>query len=90
MDNNRNLYNFIPDIVSILCAYELTEYLSEYVSEGVTTSNSRWKSIVHKAKDDLQLNDWRNRISGDPNFNHFASMHKTVSIASFWKKYKVI
>ena len=66
----------------ILCTYKLSEYLLENVREWVFPSKSRWKSTVHKAVDDIQL------ISAHLNFTRFANIHKTVSIAGFWKNPK--
>ena len=51
-DNSRKHFGFIPDIIGILYHYELSDYLVEYLLQGIFSPKQLWKSIVYGAVND--------------------------------------
>lgn len=84
MEGSTNQYGFIPDIVNNLCFYQLNDYLTHFLTEGLFPSKVQWKSIVHLAVNDVQADHWRDRIYRDSGFSRFKNIHISVSIANFW------
>jgi hypothetical protein len=46
-DNSRKHFGFVPDIIGILYHYELSDYLVEYLLQGIFPPKQLWTSIVY-------------------------------------------
>jgi hypothetical protein len=57
-DNSRKHFGFIPDIIGILYHYELSDYLVEYLLQGIFPPKQLWTSIVYGAVNETHSNEW--------------------------------
>ena len=69
--DGRNHIGFIPDILIILCKYNLYEFLITYISDGNFPDNLQWKRIIVNAVESKHNNDWLIRINSDNDFKRF-------------------
>ena len=84
-DNSRNHFGFIPDIIGILYHYELSDYLVEYLLQGIFPPNQLWKSIVYGAVNETHSNEWSLRTTSDNDFLRVRDIHRSVELANVWK-----
>ena len=84
-DNSRNHFGFIPDIIGILYHYELSDYLVEYLLQGIFSPKQLWKSIVYGAVNETHWNEWSLRATSDNDFLRFRDIHIFVELANVWK-----
>ena len=55
--DGRNHIGFIPDILNILCKYNLYEFLITYISDGNFPDKLQWKRLVVNAVESKHDND---------------------------------
>ena len=84
-DNSRNHFGFIPDIIGILYRYELSDYLVEYLLQGMFPPKQLWKSIVYDAVNETHSNEWSLRTTSDNDFLCVRDIHRSVELANVWK-----
>jgi hypothetical protein len=84
-DNPRKHFGFIPDIIEILYQYELSDYLIEYLLQGIFPPKQLWKSIIHGAVNETPSNEWSLHTTSDNNFLRFRDIHRSVELANVWK-----
>ena len=84
-DNSRNHFGFIPDIIGILYHYELSDYLVEYLLQGIFSPKQLWKSIVYGAVNETHWNEWSLRATSDNDFLRIRDIHRSVELANIWK-----
>ncbi len=78
---------YVTDIVSQLQKYNLANYLTEYITSGFQEfpAQTRWKIIVKKAVQEYEQSAWKNRTSGDQDFELFAQIQdKCYRPAYLW------
>jgi hypothetical protein len=64
---------------------ELSDYLVEYLLQGISPPKQLWKSIVYSAVNETHSNEGSLRISSDNDFLRFRNIHKSVELANVWK-----
>jgi hypothetical protein len=84
-DNSRKHFGFIPDIIGILYHYELSDYLVEYLLQGIFLPKQLWKSIVYGAVNETHSNKWSLRTTSDNDFLRFRDIHRSFELANVWK-----
>ena len=84
-DNSRKHFGFIPDIIGILYHYELSNYLVEYLLQGIFPPKQLWKSIVYGAVNETHSNEWSLRTTSDNDFLRFRDIHRSFELANVWK-----
>ena len=84
-ENSRKHFGFIPNIIGILYHYELSDYLVEYLLQGIFPPKQLWKSIVYSAVNETHSNEWSLRMSSDNDFLRFRNIHRSVELANIWK-----
>jgi hypothetical protein len=84
-DNSRNHFGFIPDIIGILYHYELSDYLVEYLLQGIFSPKQLWKSILYGAVNETHWNEWSLRATSDNDFLRIRDIHRSVELANIWK-----
>ena len=83
-DNSRKHFGFIPDIIGVLYHYEPSDYLVEYLLQGIFSPKQLWKSIVYGAVNETHSNEWSLRTS-DNDFLRFRDIHRSVELAYICK-----
>ena len=83
-DNSRKHFGFIPDIIGVLYHCELSDYLVEYLLQGIFSPKQLWKSIVYGAVNETHSNELSLRTS-DNDFLRFRDIHRSVELAYIWK-----
>jgi hypothetical protein len=84
-DNSRKHFGFIPDIIGILYHYELSDYLVEYLLQGISPPQQLWKPIVYGAVNEAHSNEWSLHTMSDNHFRRFRDIHRSVELANVWK-----
>jgi hypothetical protein len=84
-DNSRKHFGFIPNIIGILYHYELSDYLVEYLLQGIFPPKQLWKSIVYGAVNETHSNEWSLRTTSDNDFLRFRDIHRSFELANVWK-----
>ena len=84
-ENSRKHFGFIPDIIGILYHYELSDYLVEYLLQGIFPPKQLWKSIVYGAVNETHSNEWSLRTTSDNDFLCVRDIHRSVELAYIWK-----
>ena len=84
-DNSRKHFGFIPDIIGILYHYELSDYLVEYLLQGIFPLKQLWTSIVYGAVNETHSNEWSLHTTSDNNFLRIRDIHRSVELANVWK-----
>ena len=75
---------FIPDIIHILCKYNLSDILNMYVSSNTIPSKYSWKVRIKSTISANEHTLWRSRIDSDLDFGRFKHIHLNIEPAIIW------
>lgn len=75
---------FVPDILHILCRYNLTPILNNYLAQNIIPSKYAWKKPVWATISNNELILWSNRLDNDYDFVRFKTIHKCIEPSILW------
>ena len=81
----KSQIGFIPDVITIVKKYNLTQYISNYLKNAVFPSKYEWKRIISKSLNSYYDNARHARVIADPEFDRFNSVHNSTSQLYIWK-----
>lgn len=84
-DLSTNQLGFIPDVMSILESYDLTDHLWTFLDDGFFPENPSWRKIVRDKVTASHVSQRRTRMSHDRDFTLFTAFYINSNPPSIWK-----
>ena len=78
-------HGFVPDTVSILEKYGLTDFLIRFLEEGVFPAQNRWKRVFKKHVTAYERHCWSERLKVSEDFRFFRSVHTELVPSNIWR-----
>ncbi|MES9883122.1 MAG: reverse transcriptase family protein [Sedimenticola sp.] len=82
-DNNQRGY--IPDVVTVLSKYSLSNTLIAYIQTGSFPSKYTWKRMCKTSIHSVETVAWTRRLNTDDDFQRFRSLHTNIEPALLWE-----